>query len=234
MNCPDTTRLLNPYVDGELDLSAALAIEEHLESCARCRASFESLQAVRAAIGRECEFKAAPESLRLSLEAGIAGEGARSAASLLRSPLAVAAPGIAALLLVGWLMLAGAPNSGKPPATVQARVVYHISASDTAGAALRNLANHLNASPDVKIVVVAHNNGVDFLLRGARDELGQPFEAVVSRFLEHGVEFRVCNNTLERRRIDASQVISAASLVPSGIAEISRLQSQEGYAYMRL
>ena len=234
MNCTDSTRLVNAYTDGELDLATALAVEEHLESCARCRGSFAGLQAVRGAIGRNCEFQLAPASLQAKVRAITAGEGAYRPWRVLRSPFAVAAPGLAALLLAGWLALADVLNSGKPPAAVQARVVYHISASDTAGAALRNLANHLNASPEVKIVVVAHSDGVDFLLRGARDESGQPFEPALRRFLERGVVFRVCNNTLERRRIDASQVTSAASLVPSGIAEIGRLQSQEGYAYMRL
>jgi intracellular sulfur oxidation DsrE/DsrF family protein len=234
MNCLETARLLNPYVDGELDLSAALAIEEHIQACARCRASLEGLQAVRAAVSRECEFKTAPESLRLSLEAGIAGEGARSVVSLLRSPLAAAAPGIAALLLVGWLMLAGAPNSGRPPASGQTRVVYHISASDTAGAALRNLANHLNAAPELKAVVVAHNYGVDFLLRGARDDAGELYETAVRDLSRRGVEFRVCDNTLGRRNIAPGEVIPAATLVPSGIAEIGRLQSREGFIYLRL
>ena len=42
------------------------------------------------------------------------------------------------------------------------------------------------------------------------------------------VELAVCEVLAERG------VIPAASLVPSGIVEIGRLQTQEGYAYMRL
>ncbi len=234
MNCPDATRLLNACADGELDLAMALAVEEHLGSCARCRGAFASLQAVRGAIDRHAEFRTAPEALRAKVRASISGGRARRPWTMLRSPLAVAVPGIAALLLAGWLLLAEVMKTAAPPVVAQTRVVYHISHSDTAGTALRNLANHLQAAPEVKVVVVAHSDGVDFLLRGARDESGQPFEPAVSRFLERGVEFRVCNNTLERRGIDASQVIPDAMLVPSGIAEIGRLQNQEGYAYLRL
>lgn len=153
---------------------------------------------------------------------------------MLRSPVAVAAPGLAALLLAGWLVLADVTKHVGPPVAAQTRIVYHISSSDTASAALRNLANHLHAAPDVKIVVVAHNNGVDFLLRGARDESDRPYEAAVKSFSQRGVEFRVCYNTLERRQIAASEVIPEATLVPSGIAEIGRLQSRERYVYMRL
>jgi hypothetical protein len=232
MNCADNARLMNAYSDGELDLSTSMAVEEHLGSCARCRGSFASLQALRGAIGRSCELQAAPQALQSSVRAGLAGEAAPRPGSLLRSPLAVAAPGLAALLLSGWLAVTDRTNSAIPAAPT--RVVYHISSSDTAGNALRNLANHLQAAPDVKIVVVAHNNGVDFLLRGARDEASRPYEAAVKGFRERGVEFRVCYNTLERRQIASSEVIPEAVLVPSGIAEIGRLQSREGYAYMRL
>jgi hypothetical protein len=232
MNCAETGRLLNAYSDGELDLPLALGLEEHLESCARCRRSFASLQAVRTAVARGIETRAAPEALRESLQAELAG--ARRASGWrrpLRSPLAVAAPGLIALLLAGWLALAQLLPDSAPP---QTRVVYHISSSDTASAALRNLGNHLQAAPEAKIVVVAHNNGVDFLLRGARDESGRAYDAAVRQFRQRGVEFRVCYNTLERRRIAAGEVIPEATLVPSGIAEIGRLQSREGYVYMRL
>lgn len=232
MNCADTVRMLNAYTDGELELATSLSVEEHLESCARCRGSFAGLQALRGAIGHSCEMQVAPESLQSSVRAGLAEDGARRSWSLLHSPLAVAAPGVAALLLAGWLAVTDRTNSPVPGP--QMRVVYHISSSDTAGNALRNLANHLQAAPGAKIVVVAHNNGVDFLLRGARDEANRPYEAAVKGFRERGVEFRVCYNTLERRQIASSEVIPEAVLVPSGIAEIGRLQSHEGYAYMRL
>lgn len=234
MNCPETTRLLNPYADGELDLTTALAIEEHLQGCVRCRVSLEGLEATRAAISRHCEYKAAPESLESHLRAGLGRENAGGWRAALRSPLAIAAPGLAALVLASWLALSDVSRNATPPTAAPPRVVYHISSSGSAGAALRNLANHLQAAPEVKVVVVAHNDGVDFLLRGARDEAGRPFQASVQSFSRLGVEFRVCNNTLARRSIAATEVIPEATLVPSGIAEIGRLQSREGYVYMRL
>jgi hypothetical protein len=114
------------------------------------------------------------------------------------------------------------------------KVVYHISSSQTASAALRTLRNHLEASPETKVVVVAHNEGVDFLLRGARDESGELFATAVHQFKGRGVDFRVCNNTLVRRKIGSEGILPEATLVPSGIAEISRLQEKEGFAYMRM
>jgi intracellular sulfur oxidation DsrE/DsrF family protein len=99
---------------------------------------------------------------------------------------------------------------------------------------MRTLRNHLEASPHTKVVVVTHNEGVDFLLVGARDESGELYESPVRRFKARGVDFRVCTNTLVRRRIDTAGIVPEATLVPSGIAEIGRLQEAEGYTYMRL
>jgi len=228
MNCSETTRLLDAHLDGELDLKDSLAVEEHLERCVRCGNAFAALRAAREAIARHAQAPVAPGDLRERIAPVPATAG--RAGRWLRSPLAAAAPGIAALLLAGWMFLEGAVQ--RPAA--HARVVYHISSSDTASAALRNLANHLRAAPDVKVVVVAHSEGVDFLLAGARDEAGEPFESRVREFGQRGVEFRICYNTLERRGIGPDRIVPGATLVPSGIAEIGRLQAKEGYAYMRL
>lgn len=47
------------------------------------------------------------------------------------------------------------------------------------------------------------------------------------------IDFRVCNNTLNSRKLDASAVIPEARIVPSGVAEIGRLQAKEGYVYLK-
>lgn len=228
MSCHETSRLLDAYIDGELDLTTALAVEDHAQSCSRCKASLARMNGLRAALRRHAALEPAPRSLQVRMLAMLAPRA--PAVAMSRGwAWALASPGFIALALVLWL---GFPAPAKGP--TEARVVYHIASSAAPGAALRNVANHLNAAPNVKIVVVAHNDGVDFLLRGARDESGALIEPAVRHFLERGVDFRICYNTLERRRIDAAEVIPETRLVPSGIAEIGRLQSQEGYAYMRL
>lgn len=231
MNCIEAGRLINPYADGELDLASSLAVEEHLDGCAACRRSHANILALRNAIALHAPGPRAPQALRRSVEENLAPPlPGRRWSALLRSPLVTAMPGVIALALAGWLFLASPVR--QPASTL--RVVYHISDSSHAGAALRTIANHMQAAPDARFVVVAHNDGVDFLLAGARDETGRPFEATVRDYRSKGVEFRVCRNTLVRRGIADSKVIPEASLVSSGIAEIGRLQSTEGYAYMRL
>lgn len=113
------------------------------------------------------------------------------------------------------------------------KVVYHVSDNANASLALRNARNHLEQSPKAKIVIVALSGGIDFLLDGAQDKNGNPYDILVQELAAKKVEFRVCNNTLMGRKIDKSKVIPEASIVPSGVAEISRLQAQEGFGYIK-
>lgn len=114
------------------------------------------------------------------------------------------------------------------------KVVYHNNEDvDHAPQMLRNIRNHLNADPTVKIVVVSHALGVDFLMRGAKDKNGNPFEVTVEDLVSKGVEFRTCEFTLKSRNIDPKNLIEEAKLVPSGVAEVARLQAQEGYVYLK-
>jgi intracellular sulfur oxidation DsrE/DsrF family protein len=116
----------------------------------------------------------------------------------------------------------------------QVKVVYHLADGiDQATRAMANIRNHLRAEPDTKIVVVAHGDGIRFLLRGAKQRDGRPFDAQVAGLAVQGVEFRVCNNTLTAHDIPPSQVLPEAKIVPSGVAEVARLQAKEGYVYLR-
>jgi uncharacterized protein len=231
MNCIEVSRLLSAHGDGELEPGAANAVDQHLLACVRCRAGADSLRAVRAAVARACAAEPAPS--RLWADVGTALRAQEPARTRSWTRWLTAAPGLAALLLVAWLLAAQPWNSSIPP-MAGARIVYHVAGNDNIDAVLRTLKNHLDAAPEAKIVVVAHNSGIEFLLQGAADDRGRPYAAAVSAFRARGVEFRVCTNTLTRRQIDTRAVIPEAVLVPSGIVEISRMQSREGYTYLRL
>lgn len=112
-------------------------------------------------------------------------------------------------------------------------VVYHIDETARAIPAIRNITNHLKAVPTTKIVVVALGDGVDFLLKDAKDDRGNPYEPMIDDLVLAGVDFRVCNNTLVARQIDKGRIHPDASIVQSGVAEVARLQLSEGYAYLK-
>ncbi len=134
--------------------------------------------------------------------------------------------------VIGGILLAGIAIPALADEPV--KVVYHLSdGSAQAARALANIRNHLRAAPDTRIVVVALGDGIKLLLKGAADPSGTRFEPAVVALAQQGVQFRICGNTLEAHGIAPADVIASATVVPSGVAEIARLQSREGYAYLR-
>jgi len=114
------------------------------------------------------------------------------------------------------------------------KVVYHLSEGiPQASRAMGNIRNHLNADPKVKIVVVSHGQGIDFLLDGATNQNNQAFAGSVSELVSKGVEFRVCNNTLVSRKISPDKLLMEAKVVSSGVAEVAKLQANESFVYLR-
>jgi intracellular sulfur oxidation DsrE/DsrF family protein len=112
--------------------------------------------------------------------------------------------------------------------------VYHLADGiDQASRAMANIRNHMRGEPDAKIVVVALGDGIKFLLSGAKDRHGRPFDAQVSALKAQGVDFRICNNTLTAHDVPVSQVLPEAKPVPAGVVEIARLQAREGFVYLR-
>ncbi len=137
---------------------------------------------------------------------------------------------IATALVLG---LTGCATAGPAADSKQEKVVYHINDSAVARTAMRNVQNHITANPDAKIVVVTHGKGIDFLLDGAADANGNPYNIKVEELMAAGVDFRVCNNTLVSRKIDPKKVLPGAKIVPSGVAEIAKLQAKEGFVYIK-
>ena len=137
------------------------------------------------------------------------------------------------LALLAALALAGCASTGG--GTVAAdKVVYHFSDGlEQATNGLRNINNHLEVNPQAKIVVVSHARGVDFLMKGARDKNGNPYEVAVQDLKARGVTFEVCEITLRNRKLTKAQFIEEVSYVPSGVAEITKKQQREGYAYLK-
>lgn len=119
------------------------------------------------------------------------------------------------------------------PALAQDKVVYHLDGGlEQATRALVNIRNQLDVDPGAKIVVVALDRGVDFLLDGAKDRFG-PYDARAQDLMGRGVKFQVCEITMRARNLKKDQFILGVEFVPSGVVQITRLQQREGYAYLK-
>ena len=131
------------------------------------------------------------------------------------------------------------------PATVVAgaaayddqKVVYHNDGSQTDSRKyfnllLGNIGNHIAAvgQDHIQVRVVDLSGGVDLLQQASVEpELAQKIEHLRGQ----GVVFLVCKNTLAARNIDWHTLygVKEGDLVPSGVAEIAKLQ-QQGYSYL--
>ena len=138
---------------------------------------------------------------------------------------------VLAFILLAFSTVVGAQSSS---AEGPDKVVYHLNSGlEQATNGLRNIRNHLEVNPKAKIVVVTHAQGVDFLMKGKKDANGNPYETIVQDLKGQGVQFDVCLITLRNRKLAKDQFIDDVTYVPSGVAEIARLQQREGFAYLR-
>jgi uncharacterized protein len=119
-------------------------------------------------------------------------------------------------------------------AWAQEKVVYHFdSGLSQAVKGLRNMRNHLDTDPKAQLVAVAHAQGVDFLMEGAKTPDGQEFASLVQALENRGVKFQICEITLKNRNISKDKFIMGPTFVPSGVVQIAHLQAQERYAYIK-
>lgn len=132
---------------------------------------------------------------------------------------------VAVALILGVASLAAA---------AQDKVVYHFdSGIAQATKGLRNIRNHLDVDPKAKIVAVAHAEGVDFLMEGAKTTNNQEFAALVGDLAGRGVTFEICEITLKNRNLKKEQFILGPGFTPSGVVRIANLQAREQYAYIK-
>ena len=117
------------------------------------------------------------------------------------------------------------------------KVVYHNDGSQTDNRKyfnllLGNVGSQIAAvgKDHVQVKVVDLSGGVDLLQQAAAEpELAGRIDSLRAQ----GVVFLVCKNTLAARNIDWHTLygVKEVDLVPSGVAEISKLQ-QQGYTYV--
>jgi intracellular sulfur oxidation DsrE/DsrF family protein len=118
-------------------------------------------------------------------------------------------------------------------AFAQDKVVYHFDNAVAQGLkGLRNVRNHVETDPGVRIVAVMHAEGVDMLMEGAKAANGTEYAPLVSALKSRGVSFEICDITLKNRGLKKDQFIQEAEFTPSGVVRIAKLQGQ-GYAYIK-
>jgi anti-sigma factor RsiW len=90
VNCPKAQRLVDAYVDGELDVATTVDLEEHFESCPECSWTYESRLALRSAMRADVDFRS-PGGLAERVRTAVrraADEGAADEIDRREAPLA--------------------------------------------------------------------------------------------------------------------------------------------------
>lgn len=119
------------------------------------------------------------------------------------------------------------------------KAVYHLNGDSTDGKAykqaLGNIRNHIAAvgKDNAEIKVVMHGDGLN-ILKLAKTDMGLQ-GTIADLKSSNKVAFLVCKNTLTQRKIDPDKDlfdVNAEDIVPSGVAEVSYLQTK-GYTYLK-
>ena len=112
------------------------------------------------------------------------------------------------------------------------KTVYHLPDERLATLAMNNIGNHLAVDPggkDRRGGVVDRSAGL-YLRRAGRGWAA--VRRMVDQLSAKGVEFRICQNSMNALRLTQKDLIDKVSVVPSGVAEIARLQAREGFVYI--
>jgi len=111
--------------------------------------------------------------------------------------------------------------------------VVHVTSSDSTDwkMALRNVSNLYNnddvATPAERLKVVVNGDAVRYLLASS------PEADQVRSMTGAGIQIAACENSFDRFGYDTDNLVEGVSTVPSGVAEVVRLQ-RRGVSYLKL
>ncbi|SDU78988.1 DsrE family protein [Arcanobacterium phocae] len=111
------------------------------------------------------------------------------------------------------------------------KLVFHVNENNRWPFTIRSVDNFLLHSgiEGTNVTVVANGEAV----RSFSQLDVEPHRmSRIRELAEKGVQFLVCNTGLEQRQVNKDMVPEFCTIVPAGIVEIARLQT-EGYGYVK-
>ncbi|MFH4965530.1 DsrE family protein [Gaetbulibacter sp. M235] len=110
------------------------------------------------------------------------------------------------------------------------KIVFDVTSNNTAvhKSAMRHVKAMSEAYPESKFEVVMYSGAMDMVLKG-KSSVEEDMEALAKK---DNVKFVICEGTMKRHNVDASQIIPGVKSVPDGIIEIIERQ-QEGWGYIK-
>lgn len=110
------------------------------------------------------------------------------------------------------------------------KIVFDVTSSNTSvhESAMRHVTMMAQAYPDSKFEMVMYSGAYGMVVKG-ESTVSKEMEALANN---ENVDFVVCQASLNRHKIDASQLITGVRAVPDGILEIIQKQGQ-GWGYIK-
>ncbi|EGD57775.1 putative transmembrane anti-sigma factor [Novosphingobium nitrogenifigens DSM 19370] len=112
--CADKLLALHAFADSELDALTTVAIEEHLRTCAGCRAALEKIEATRALLSRTSLRHQAPGALRESILAEVAPRAGQNRKSRRAGVAPWLGGGVIGALAASLALLLAVPDMAEP------------------------------------------------------------------------------------------------------------------------
>ena len=113
-------------------------------------------------------------------------------------------------------------------------IVFHVDSDQKMNRVLRQIARHQAGNPTVPARVILIAEGVRPAMEGAVDANGGDYSAQMEQLLMSGVRIFACENTLNSFNLSKDDLALGIETVPSGVAELGRLQVSEGWGYLKL
>jgi anti-sigma factor RsiW len=114
--CETAQELIHGYLDGELDLSRSLEVEQHMQECQVCASAYRNQTALRSAFKNSSLYYSAPETLekriRASLRREAKSEVGRRSFGWRWLAVGVALASVLLMALVVWRAVPGLRPSG--------------------------------------------------------------------------------------------------------------------------
>lgn len=86
---------------------------------------------------------------------------------------------------------------------------------------------------DMSVVIMVHGNAIPFFTRDQFEKHRDVMRRAQSLTVGNAIEFRMCQAAARVQGLSPADIHGFVTMVPMADAEIIRLQSEEGYAYMQ-
>ena len=138
-------------------------------------------------------------------------------------------------LLTGVILLSALAPGPSPAAHADpAGVAIHVDTIDHMNLVLRQIDNQRQAMPQTPIQVVMIGAAVRALVEGATDPGGGAYAAQLEQLIAEGVEIYACGNTMTTFELEPDELTFGVEVVSVGLAALTALQLEHGYAYLKL